>query len=394
MADIMEKIASMKSVIDSIDTKIAEVAGVRDAYYNKINNQFDLINATIQKIVNSPKFQAKQEEINRLNQEIERLNGEIYKNNEQIKELKATIQLLQSQIEELKQENRAQNASQTEQYEKDKQSLVEQIQQLQNENAELKKKIEGFDAERNRISEALDQIIELLKAKVLEMDKLKNVDNVEINTKIQAITNGVNQIFDKLEGENDGQGNNPNPPEKVLSSLQQNERKDNRNLDEPFEINDYDGNNINVTINKVISDLNTKLSTNASEDIKKKYRDTLNKIKNPNTTVEEIQQLMRNIIYKNGKIFGGKRMKQRKTKKIYKHNKGMKSKRSRKVVGGWAYQSTKKLDDKSVKIRSSSSKSSSKSNSMSETSSDRYRKRGKKRVTQKVRGRGKGKNSD
>ena len=39
MADIMEKIASMKSVINSIDTKIAEVAGVRDAYYNKINNQ-------------------------------------------------------------------------------------------------------------------------------------------------------------------------------------------------------------------------------------------------------------------------------------------------------------------------------------------------------------------
>jgi chromosome segregation ATPase len=373
MADIMEKIASMKAVIDSIDTKIAEVAGVRDAYYNKINNQFDLINATIQKIVNSPKFQAKQEEINRLNQEIERLNGEIYKNNEQIKELKATIQLLQSQIEELKQENRAQNASQTEQYEKDKQSLVEQIQQLQNENAELKKKIESFDAERTEISKALDQIIELLKAKVLEMDKLKNVENVEINTKIQAIANGVNQIFDKLEG---------NGQEKVISSSQQNERKDNRNLDEPFEIKDYNGNNINVTINKLISDLNTKLSTNASEEIKKKYRDTLNKIRTPDTTVEEIQQLMRNIIYKNGKIFGGG--KRRKTKKIYKYVRGMKgksrSRRSRKVVGGWVYKSTKKLDDKSVQIISSSSNSISKKKS--------------ERGTQKVRGKRNGKKTD
>lgn len=393
MADIMEKIASMKSVIEGIDTKIGEATLARDEYYNKINNQFDLINATIQKIVNSPKFQAKQEEINRLNQEIERLNGEIYKNNEQIKELNATIQQLQSEIERLKQENGAQNASQREQYEQEKQPLVEQIQQLQNENAELTKQIQGLNAERNQISEALDQIIELLKTKVLEMDKLKNVDNVEINTKIQAITNGVDDIFKKLEGESNNSSNNnenppPIPPAFPPVSIANEKGTPIQTPDAPqIAVKDKNQNDLNLSKNKIISDLQEKIK-NTPEQYKNRYRTILEQIKQTNT-VEKIQELAKDL-YKNGKIMGGKRRKQRKTKKIYKHYKGMKSKKSRKVVGGWAYQSTKKLDDKSVKIRSGSSKSSS----MSETSSVRSHKKGFKRRTQKVRGRGKGKNSN
>jgi len=375
MSDILEKMASMKSVIESIDTKIAEIASVREEYYNKINNQFDLINATIQKILNSPKFQAKQEEINRLNEEIQRLNGKISSNEEEIKRLNAMIQQLQNEIDKLKQENVSQNASQKEQYDKEKQSLVEQIEQLRNENAELKKQIQNLNVERKQISDALDEIIELLKTKVLEMDKLKNIDNVAINTNIQAITNGVDQIFRKLEGENVQK-----PSEKVMSSSQENVTP-NRNLDESFVITDYYNNNMNVSRNKLISDLNAKIGKGPNDQTKEKYRDALNKIKNPNTTVEEIQKLMKNIIYKNGAIFGGKRRKQRNTKKIYNYNKGMngKSRRhrkgSRKLVGGWVYKSTKNLDDKSREIRSSSK-------SMSNTSSSR-RKRVKQPKTKK-----------
>jgi chromosome segregation ATPase len=364
--NILEKIESMKPFIESINAKIAEVENVREEYYNKINNQFDLINNTIQKILQSPKFQAKQEEINRLNEEIQRLNNKISSNEEEIKALNATILQLQNEIDKLKQENASQNASQKEQYEKDKESLVNQIEQLQNENVELKRQIQGLNSERKQISDALDAIIELLKTKVLEMDRLKNVDNVAINTKIQAITNGVDQIFRKLEG--DEKQNNQ------ISSASKGNVVPNRNLDEQFEITDYYGSKMPVSRNKLINDLNTKIGKGPNDQTKEKYREALNKIKDPNTTVEEIQKIMKNIMYKNGSIFGGNKKKQRKTKKKYKHNRGMKGrKNSRKLVGGWIYKSTKNLDDKSYQIRSSKSTRSNSSK----------RKRGNGRRTQK-----------
>jgi hypothetical protein len=402
--NILEKIASMKPLIESINTKIAEVETVREKYYTKINNQFDLINNAIQKILQSPKFQANQNEINRLNSEIQRLNQKITSNETEIKEFTATIQQLQSEIEKLKQENGAQNASQKELYEKDKQSLVDEIQRLQNENGELNKQIQILNAERKQISDALDEIIELLKAKVVEMDRFKNVDNLEINTKIEAITNGVEQIFRKLEGENDSSNNeNPppippasqpasppdsqpasppdsqpaSPPDSQPASLPANEKGTPiQSQDTPqIEVKDINQNDLNLSKNKIIKDLQDKIRT-VPEQYKGKYRSILGQIENSNT-VEKLQELAKGL-YKNGKIMGGKEMKKRKTQKIHKYNRGTKGK-SRKLAGGWLYPSTKKIDDKSFQIRS---RSSSKSKNLSNKYSSR-RKKVKRTKTQK-----------
>jgi predicted nucleic acid-binding Zn-ribbon protein len=385
---ILEKIESMKPIINGIDTKIEQANIARDTYYASINQKFDSINTAIQQILSNPNFKNKQAEIQRLSQQIRELNNIIAKNREEIQGLNAAIKGLQDEITRLQGENR----NLRKEFEEKIAELTKQKQGLEEENARLNTEIQTLKNEKIEISAALDGIIQLLNTKLLALDSLSSVANSDIDQKIKLVSDGVNGILREI---NSDSGSPPAPaPVPAPATASASSRTQ---IDDPditiISIKDQKIGDMELTKNKILNDLQTKIRKlnkilPRNENVIFNYTSLLDKIKGE-TTVEGIQQLMK-LQYKNGEIMGGKRQ----TKKIYRYsNRHMKTRKHKlvgrklvgsklvgsklvgsklvgsKLVGGWAYESTKKIDDKSKIITTSSSDKTSSSNKS--TSSDK-----------------------
>lgn len=415
--NIIQKIQNLKPIINEIDTKINAANTARNGYYATINSKFNLINTTIQKILNNPNFKSKRDEINRLNEEIKRLNAVIASNREEISILNNNIKRLNIEIQGLKDEN----TRQREVFEQKIQALEQKVQQLEQENNQLKTEIQRLNTERQQISAALDEIVQLLQSKLAALDSLtENVVNGQIDGQIDYISRGVNEILQEIEG-NNGSGPNPSvasvsaaplapplssPPSSPLSSPPSSPSSSLASLlrskepildpDTPIAIRDRIRGKITLSKKNILDDIQVKINQfKKKRPMTERVQADINRYQafydrvNQAQTIEQVQQLTKEY-YKNGIIMGGKRL-HRKTKKIYSYNKHMKTKKrklvGRKLVGGWAYESSKKLDNKSVVIKSSSSSSSSNNSSSNSHSRSKSRSR-YKRKNKKVKAKG------